>query len=331
MGKVGRFACIFTPMVFTICSLGLLIAVGLGGTNQNNAGLNRLWFFRANTSDFHIDTTINGLPKELTDLLNSTNSPAVNTADVKDFYHISLWNYCSGDFGNNNTANASNANDHVTFCSPRKSNFWFNPVEIWGLNATVASTMFGNQLNNGLKAYQTVTKWMTIAYIVATVATAVEILVGFLALFSRWGSLTTTIVSFVSSTFLIGFALTATILFATLTGTFNTALKIYNIHASVGHDIFVLIWLSVAFSWAAGIFWLFSSCCCSGRADKIKGYNEKASKPGQKPALYEYERVESPYMGHSGSGPAPAYNSNVQMGDMGKKNTAYEPFRHGDV
>lgn len=331
MGKVGRFACIFTPMVFTICSLGLLIAVGLGGTNQNNAGLNRLWFFRANTSDFHIDTTIKGLPTALTNLLNSTNSPAVNTADLKDFYHISLWNYCSGDFGNNNTANANNGSDHVRFCSPRKNNFWFNPVEVWGLNATVASAMFGKQLNDGLKAYQTATKWMTIAYIVATIATAVEILVGFLALFSRWGSLATTIVSLVSSTFLIGFALTSTILFATLTGTFNVALKFYNIHASVGRDMFVLIWLSVAFSWAAGLFWLFSSCCCSGRADKIKGYNEKAPKAGRKPALYEYERVESPYTGHGGNGPAPAYNSNVQMGNMGKKNTAYEPFRHGDV
>lgn len=331
MGKVGRFACIFTPMVFTICSLGLLIAVGLGGTNQNNAGLNRLWFFRANTSDFHIDTTIKGVPTALTNLLNSTNSAEVNTADVKDFYHISLWNYCSGDFGNNSTADANNANDHITFCSPRTNGFWFNPVEVWGLNATVASSMFGKQLNDGLKAYRTVTKWMTISYIVATVATGVEILVGFLALFSRWGSLSTTIVSFVSSVFLMGFALTSTILFATLTGTFNHALEFYNIHASVGRDIFVLIWLSVAFSWAAGLFWLFSSCCCSGRADKIKGYNEKAPKAGRKPALYEYERVESPYMGHGGNGPAPTYNSNVQMGNMGKKDTAYEPFRHADV
>lgn len=318
-------------MVLTICSLGLLIAVGLGGTNQNNAGLNKIWFFRANTSDFHIDTTIKGLPTELTNLLNSTNLLAVNTGSVEDFYHINLWNYCSGNFGNNNTADANNGNDHITFCSPRKSNFWFNPVETWGLNATVASTMFGKQLNDGLKAYKTVTQWMTISYIVAAIATGVEILVGFLALFSRWGSLMTTIVSFVSSIFLMGFALTATILFATLTGTFNHALQIYNIHASVGHTMFVLIWLSVAFSWGAGLFWLFSSCCCSGRADKIKGYSEKAPKAGRKPSPYQYEPVQSPYMGHSGNGPAPTYNQNVQMGNMGKKNTAYEPFRHGDV
>ncbi len=314
-------------MVLTIISLGLLITVGLGGTNQNNAGLNRLYFFRANTSHIQVDATISNIPQEFLNLLNSTSSKAeVNTADIQDFYHVSLWNYCSGDFG-------SNSNDHVKFCSPRTNNFWFNPVEVWHLNQTVAYAMFGKQLNDGLNAYRIVTKWMTTAYVVAVISTAVEVLVGIFALWSRWGSLATTIVSFISSTFVIGFALTATILFSTLTGTFNHALTRYNIHASVGHDIFVIVWLAVAFSWGAGIFWLFSSCCCSGRADKMIGYNEKSSRKGgkAKPASYQYESVDSPYMGHSGNGPAPAYPQNMQMENMGQKNTAYEPFRHGDV
>ena len=336
-------------MALTLVSLGFLIAVGLGGTNKSNNGLNKLYFFRANTSDINPGATNVDIPGVISQFLNvNASSTGSNTTAIQDFYHVGLWNYCSGDFGNNNSVSKDNANDHVTYCSKRTNEFWFNPVEVWGLNQTQADALFGKELTNGLKVYRTVAKWMFISYLVATIATAVEVIVGFFALFSRWGSLVTTIVSSVSGIFLIGFALTSTILFSTLTGTFNHALKKYNIHASLGHNVFVLIWLSVAFSWAAGIFWLFSSCCCSGRSDRIKGYNDKPSQSSRgasggggggrgfkaEHTPYTYERVESPFLGHSanaGTGPSPSYHQNVPMANMGPKDTAYEPFRHGET
>lgn len=333
MGKMGRFACIFTPMVLTLVSLGLLITVSLGGTNKSNGTLNNLFFFRANTSDIQVNATNVDIPDLAREFLNVNASTTGNTTKIYDFYHVSLWNYCAGDFNNNNTASKENTNDHVTFCSKHTNEFWFNPVEVWGLNQSVADQLFGKELNDGLKAYRTVAKWMFVAYVIAIVATIVEVLVGFFALFSRWGSLATTIVSSVSSLFLMGFALTATILYAVLTGTFNTALKKYNIHASVGHNILVILWLAVAFSWASGLFWLFSSCCCSGRSDKIKGYGDNAGKKGMKAERtpYTYERVESPFLGQSGNaGPVPAYHQNVPMNNMGHNATAYEPYRHGE-
>ena len=316
-------------MVLTLISLGLLITVSLGGTNKSNDTLNKLYFFRANTSDFN--ATNEDFTDKALELLTQNNATSVNTTTVYDFYHVSLWNYCAGNF-TNSTASKDNTNDDVTFCSKHTNEFWFNPVEVWGLNQSVADQLFGKALNDGLKAYRAVAKWMFISYLVAIIATIVEVLVGFLALFSRWGSLATTIVSSVSSFFLLAFALTATILYATLTGTFNTALKKYNIHASVGHNIFVILWLAVAFSLASGLFWLFSSCCCSGRSDKIKGYGDNASRKGVKAERtpYTYERVESPFLGQTGNaGPAPAYHQNVPMDNMGHKATSYEPFRHG--
>lgn len=46
---------------------------------------------------------------------------------------------------------------------------------------------------------------------------------------------------------------------------------------------------------------------------------------------YTYERVQSPFLGQSGSaGPAPLYHQNVPMDNMGPKATAYEPYRHGE-
>ena len=171
---------------------------------------------------------------------------------------------------------------------------------------------------------------MFIAYIVALIATIIEILVGFFALFSRWGSLATTIVSSVSSFFYVAFALTSTILYAVLTGTFNDALTKYDIHGNLGHSIYVAVWLGTAFSLGAGLFWLFSSCCCSGRSDRIKGYNDERGARG-----HRYDRVGSPLPPQGGFGygqpAAKGYQvpSSHHMGPVGvQRQTSYEPFRH---
>ncbi|MCJ1276401.1 hypothetical protein MMC21_004206 [Puttea exsequens] len=342
MGKAGRFACIFTPMALTIASLVCLIIVGLGGTNKNNSSFNNLYFFRANTSDINVDPSLINLPSnDITDKLGNITGGTVKAAlDIKDFYHVHLWNYCDGDFGTNSTGGVS---ESVTYCSPHTNEFWFNPVSVWGLNNTGVDQFFSKELRAGLATYKTVTKWMFIAYIVALISTIAEILVGFLALFSRLGSVATTIVSTISSLFVVGFALTSTILYATLASTFNSALKKYSIHGSLGHSIYVAIWLAVAFSWAAGLFWLFSSCCCSGRSDRIKGYGDE---PGRRrmrhrDAPYQYERVESPIRGGLGYGTpqqkfqggpgfqAPNAHHAMPLGNVGQqRGTAYEPFRH---
>jgi SUR7/PalI family len=94
---------------------------------------------------------------------------------------VYLWNYCSW-----------NGNDKYSFCSPRKSEFWFNPVEVWGLNGTGAENLFPKELKDGLDTYKDVSKYMFIVYVIALVATIVELLIGVSAMFSRWGSFVTT-------------------------------------------------------------------------------------------------------------------------------------------
>jgi hypothetical protein len=46
MGKLGRFACIFAPMVLTIASLLCLILVFSGQLNKNNSIQRDLYFFK---------------------------------------------------------------------------------------------------------------------------------------------------------------------------------------------------------------------------------------------------------------------------------------------
>ncbi|MCJ1224818.1 hypothetical protein MMC12_001463 [Toensbergia leucococca] len=338
MGKAGRFACIFTPMALTLASLICLIIVGMGGTNKSSSTLNNLYFFKANTSDITINASLLDLPSNaLTDkLINDTTSATTTALGIKDFYTVSLWNYCSGDFA----TTGANTTDKVTYCSPRTSEFWFNPVQVWGLNNTGVENLFSSELKDGLDAYHTASKWMFIAYVVTVISLVLEILIGITALFSRWGSLATSIISGISNLFIMAFALTSTILYATLMGSFNSALEKYNIHGSLGHSMYVVVWLAVAFSWAAGLFWLLSSCCCSGRSDRMKGYGDGSGRKGMRAQKtpYTYERVESPLMGQSANGNRdaaathPGPQQGWQMGNMGPQGaTAYEPFRHGEV
>ena len=323
-------------MALTIASLVCLVIVALGGTNKDNSAYNNLYFFRANTSHITVDPSDLNLPDAVSGVINESTGVVKSALGIDDFYHVSLWNYCSGNFSTNSSGGVS---DHVTYCSPHENEFWFNPVEVWHLNNTVVDHFLDSEIKTGLNTYRTVAKWMFVAYIVALISTIVEIFVGVLALFSRWGSLATTIVSTISSFFVIAFALTSTILYATLTGTFNDALKKYNIHGNLGHSIYVVVWLAVAFSLGAGLFWLFSSCCCSGRSDRIKGYGDGPSrrKFRDEQGPYQYERVESPLRGGQGYGApyqggpgyqAPNAHHGMPLNNVRNNGTAYEPFRH---
>jgi hypothetical protein len=65
-------------------------------------------------------------------------------------------------------------------------------VEVWGLNGTGVESLFPKELKDGLNTYKNVSKYMFIVYVIALVATAVELLIGVSAMFSRWGSFVTT-------------------------------------------------------------------------------------------------------------------------------------------
>jgi hypothetical protein len=142
------------------------------------------------------------------------------------------------------------------------------------------------------------------------------------------------------------------VLFATLTGALETILHPYGIKLSMGDHALVVTWLSVLFSWAATLFWLFSVCCCSGRSNphhrsnkgglwaaepKGQGYGDygRAGRGLKVEKTGGYERVASPYLGHAEDEhgdrvPLQQYqgghhhNRNLSTQSTG----AYEPFRH---
>jgi hypothetical protein len=128
-----------------------------------------------------------GNKTETKDLLNSLEQAGKDSA-LRDFYDIGLWGYCAG-----NTT--SNGDFNVDFCSPRRAEFYFNPVEVWGLDKGGLDTLLPDTLTKEVEVYRKVSKWMFIAYQIAIGTTAIELLIGLTAILSRLGSLATSIVS----------------------------------------------------------------------------------------------------------------------------------------
>jgi hypothetical protein len=250
---------------------------------------------------------------------------AKSNNDVRDFYDIGLMGYCAG----NKTSSGSY---EVDYCSKPKAQFWFDPVSVWKLNSTTSDTedILPSNLKKAINTYKTVSKWMFIAYAIALIATIVELVVGLCAICSRLGSLATSLVSGVAFFFTIAASITATAMFAVLTGAFDSALKQYGMHGSMGKNIYVATWIASAFAFGASLFWLLSSCCCSGRSPYHGDRRRGRSAVTAEKAPYTYERVGSPYGANPGDIPPVApytQHQNVPMETYNRQN-AYEPFRH---
>jgi hypothetical protein len=112
---------------------------------------------------------------------------AASSKELKDFYQVGLWSYCEGD--------KVDGKETITFCSSAKSSFWFDPFAVWELKDTSAQKALGEDLQKGLNTYKKVAGWMVWSFIIAICLSAAEFILGFFAIFSRWGSFVVTLVS----------------------------------------------------------------------------------------------------------------------------------------
>jgi hypothetical protein len=152
---------------------------------------------QADTSEFKKDpdNIADHLPDNIqldSNLLQSLQG-AASSKDLKDFYQVGLWSYCEGDKDDKTGV------ETITWCSKSKSNFWFDPFSVWELKDTSAQKIAGDDMQKGLDTYKKVAGWMVWSFGLALLLSVAEFIIGFFAIFSRWGSLITTIVSTVSS------------------------------------------------------------------------------------------------------------------------------------
>ncbi|KAI9854371.1 MAG: hypothetical protein M1813_001274 [Trichoglossum hirsutum] len=289
MVRFGRVACIALPMVLTVVSIACIVFIGTAGL-KGTGSVKDTYFALIDTHEYKRkvgDTEFVGLPD------------SHDFSKQKDVYAIYLWNYCSG--------NLKDGVQELNFCS--KPNHWF--FDLYNLWSTW-----------GIKIAEPGSKWywlrntprpMLVAYNIALAASILEVLVGFSAIFSRWGSFATLFFSGLSScTFLVASAL-STAIYNTLVQRIKT---IDNIHARRGSNLFIATWVGTLVSIVATVLWAFSTCCVSGK-DKKKA----RVKPEKTP--YTYDRVAEPYVDSSDT-----QNLLHTTPKPGGRDLHLEPYRH---
>lgn len=375
MGKAGRAACIFTPLALTIASFVCVVLINLGGYSKSSSTLSSLYFFQVDFSNYTSGSSSSELSQFLT--------VARQDGYISDFYQVHLWNYCNG----STDETSGSVTRKVTWCSARTRNSWFDPLDVWNiegvLNASTvgqSSTVIGQLQNNitsleesvldksarnALKTYQKVSKWVFTAYFASLWFLLAAVVFGVLAVFTRFMSFVTWVISIISTILVGGASLTATIMFSVLVGALKTTLSGHNIEITLSTQMLAVTWLATLFSLAATLFWLFSACWCSGKGNPhhVKNRDPPAADFGYaQPAKHGrnlkvgktagYEPVDSPYGGHREADNVPltqmaapygraephrdsgayahGYGDNgVGAGSSYHQHTgAYEPYRH---
>ena len=294
-GKAGRFFCIFIPMVLTMLTLVFLVMIGLGGTNSSNTYLSNLYFIKMNTTNVTANPDFSNNPTNpSTD--PATSSPS-NKIIIQNYYSVALWGYCAG-AGDNTTrptlAFGQKTATTVDFCSPRQLQYGFDPSQVWGLSLDAQNELFSADFYSYVNdTYLTTNrKWISTLFILACVSTGLQILVGIGGLFSRLGSLFTTLASLFSTGFIFAFSVLTTLTYTRMAVSANLGLDGLGISMSTGTAMLAYMWLAWSLSFIAGLFWAFSSCCCSGREKVRKGSTGTMAER----VPYSYERVtDAPY------------------------------------
>jgi hypothetical protein len=333
MGRVGRFACVAIPFALTIACLVCLLIAGLAGVSNKS-----LYLFQIHTGNLSISSAdLLSLATSKRDLSSSiiaatgggstaTNITATDLG-LADDYKISLWNYCSTTGG-------------ITTCSTPAFNWASNATNTTSF-AALATSIAGVSLDvpaalaKALSAFSTLAKWTEVVYIIAAGLTVLEILVGVFAICSRVGSCCTWLISGFATVSVIAASVLATVMAATVVGTMVTVGKAYGITASINTSFLATTWMAAAFSLAAGLFWLFSACCCSAEASARKDKHRSRAGNGLEKPFGGYQRVHDPfqptaYGGNQESGVHHGYS--VPMGPVkGQRAGAYEPYSHQAV
>ena len=140
MGKGGRIACIFAPMSLTVASFLALTFCQVSGWHSNSL-LDPNFLMHADFGNLSVTSIDGGIGRpELAEAL----SLASTSGKLEDTYRIYLWNYCSG------SRSSSEVTHRESRCSERQSSFIFDPVGVFGLNATSSSRQLddSNKTNN---------------------------------------------------------------------------------------------------------------------------------------------------------------------------------------
>ncbi|KAI1119281.1 SUR7 protein [Nemania sp. NC0429] len=181
------------------------------------------------------------------------------------------------------------------------------------------------QLNDGLNVYKTVTRWTEIVFIIAIVALALELIVGLFTACSRAVSCVTWIISGFATIAIIATAILLTVTGVSIIGVVLTFSKHYGVRANLNTSFLVVLWLGVAFALGAGLFWLFSICCCKPE-NRPHGKATRHADSEKFPQTSSYAPL-----GENRNSAFSGYNYGAPQRGGPRTDLAYEPYSHSRV
>ncbi|EFX05253.1 integral membrane protein [Grosmannia clavigera kw1407] len=350
----GRVVCVAFPFVLAVISIITLLIAGLAGVTSKS-----LYIFQVNTTglsisesellsllsrrsdersierrvDFHdtsllakTTTTAAAAAATTTTTTTSTSSSSNITASdlsIGKLYDISIWNYCE-------TLQSGKRN-----CSKTGFNWAAGAVNATEESLTTMAAAAGKTLKlpktvrAGLVAFEKLSHWTQIVFLIALVSLALEIVVGFFTSCSKTIACLTYLVAILAV-----LTVTVTAGLASATGIVIVAvvrddLKKYGVTASLNSHYMAVIWISAGAAIAASFFWMLSVCCCKPESRRLRGpavapavrFNDKSVPVGS------YQPLNDP--NHYNNSFAPQYGAPRQT--SGRADLAYEPYSHSRV
>lgn len=240
---------ILISVLFFVISTVFLILTIIG--NINNKPVIRSTYF------YKLDLT-NIIPATAGDIV-FVNSLA-RSLGLHDFYQVGLWNFCEG-----------YNNDGITYCSPTKTLYWFNPVEVL-LNELLsgATIALPSEINNILTLIRIASHIMFGFFLTGVCMNFVNCFIAPVALYSRWWSFPLTVWTFIAALLTTAAAVIGTVM-AVIFRNVATSQTNLNISASIGTDMFAFMWIGAGASIIGFLIHFSMMCCCASRRDVKTG------------------------------------------------------------
>ncbi|AEO62353.1 uncharacterized protein THITE_2106444 [Thermothielavioides terrestris NRRL 8126] len=222
-----------------------LILVLIGNTHPRPV-LSSIYFFKLNLADI-IPTSVPNAS-----LINSI----AQSIGLHDFYQVGLWNFCEG-----------YVNVGITYCSPPRTLYWFNPVAVLMSELLAGATIaLPTAVITILSVLRISSQIMFGFFLTAAVLAFLLVFVSPLAVASRWWSLPLAMVAFLHATLCLAASTVGTAIGLAFKYAAEAQSDL-NIHAEVGVEMLVFMWLATGFA-----IWAFAvhsgmGCCCTSRRD----------------------------------------------------------------
>jgi SUR7/PalI family len=245
-----------------LLALIFLILVCIGNLNSRPV-LRSIYFLKIDLSNIIPRSVPNAV------LINSI----ARSIGLHDFYQVGLWNFCEGfnDVG-------------ITFCSPQRRLYWFNPVEILVNELLAGATIaLPGQVTEALDLVKTASNWMFGCFLAGTVLTFLAIFLAPLGFSSkpRWShrgrriflrEIPLIIFTLVTLILTAGASVVATVIFTIFRNVFQSAPEL-NITAKLGASMLAFMWTASGFNLVGFLLQAGTCCgicCCSGKKRAIR-------------------------------------------------------------